>query len=202
VWWITGTVANSVISIVYFMISFVILRSLMVSGQLRANKLGTATGVIFFSCAVHHGTHVVHMLGPAVGYDVTAGQALRESFSLHNAAWDVASAIVGIYYWSLRATYAPLMRGAALFEDLKERQRQALEINDNIVQGLTVAKLALELDEREYSEAALASALAAASRIISDLLGHADAENRLGPGDLVRETPAKVIDPGAVNGRR
>lgn len=194
-WWITGTVANAVISVAYFMICFAILRPLVREGQLRVNKLGTATGIIFFTCAVHHGTHSVHMLGPSLGYDQTAGEALRASFSLHNALWDVFGGVVALYYWNLRATYGPLMRGAALFEDLKERQRQALQINDDIVQGLTVAKLALELGERQRTQAALDEALTSASRIISDLLGQADAENRLGPGNLVRDRPANLSNP-------
>ncbi len=37
-----------------------------------------------------------------------------------------------------------VLRGAQLFEDMKVRERQALEINDNIVQGLSVAKYALD----------------------------------------------------------
>jgi signal transduction histidine kinase len=189
-WWQIGAAANAVIALAYLCIAYAILKPLADTRQLRANKLGFATGLIFFTCAVHHGTHTVHLLGPAFGYDEPAGNALRESFQFHNAAWDVFGAAVGLYYWSLRATYGSLMRGAALFEDMKERQRRALEINDDIVQGLTVAKLALELDDRDRSVAAMSNALAAASRIISDLLGEAGNENRLGPGDLRRETPA------------
>ena len=51
---------------------------------------------------------------------------------------------VALYYLSLRGSYASVLRGAQLFEDMKVRERQALEINDNIVQGLSVAKYALE----------------------------------------------------------
>jgi hypothetical protein len=40
--------------------------------------------------------------------------------------------IVGLYYLSLRGSYASVLRGAQTFEDLKVRQRQALEINDNM----------------------------------------------------------------------
>ena len=192
-WWQIGAAANAVIAVAYVAISLAILVPLVRSGQLRANKLGAATSMIFFTCAVHHGTHTVHLLGPVFGYDVQAGNALRESFAFHNAIWDVLGGVVAVYYWSLRATYGSLMRAAALFEDMKERQRQALEINDDIVQGLTVAKLALELDDRDRSAAALSSALSSASRIISDLLGKAGDENRLGPGDLRRDAPARPV---------
>jgi hypothetical protein len=190
-WWHIGATANTVIAAAYFLIAWAILHPLVVDKQLWANKLGTATGVIFITCAVHHGTHVIHMLGPTFGYEISTGNALRSTFSFHNAAWDVFGASMGIYYWSLRATYGSLMKGAALFEDLREKQRQALEINDNIVQGLTVAKLALELDDKERSEVALSNALSSASKIITDLLGQTGAENRLGPGDLVRRQAAQ-----------
>jgi len=194
-WWQVGATANAVIAMAYVCIAYAIIRPLAQTGQVRSNKLGLATALIFFTCAVHHGTHTVHLLGPALGFDEHAGEALRASFAFHNAAWDVFGAAVGTYYWSLRATYGSLMRGAALFQDMKERQRQALEINDDIVQGLTIAKLALELDDRERSVAALSASLASASRIISDLLGRVGDENRLGPGDLLRTSATSKGSP-------
>jgi len=103
---------------------------------------------------------------------------------------DVVSAWVGIYYWTMRRTYGSLMRGAKLFDDMKERQRQAREINDNIVQGLFVAQTALALDEREMSEEAMRTTLDSARQIISDLLGEAGTGLELGPGHLVRDHPA------------
>ncbi len=126
------------------------------------------------------------------------GLALRTAFSgWYTVIGDVVSAWVGIYYWTMRRTYGSLMRGAKLFEDMKERQRQALEINDNIVQGLFVAQTALALDEREMSEEALRSTLDSARQIISDLLGGSGTQLDLGPGQLVREQPA-VVAGGAV----
>jgi len=101
---------------------------------------------------------------------------------------------VAIYYRSLRRNHAPLMRRAKLFDDLRERQRRALEINDDIVQGLAEAKLALQLDEREHAEEALTATLAAARRMISDLLGETGDETRLGAGQLRRTAAARVTD--------
>lgn len=89
------------------------------------------------------------------------------------------------------------MRGASLFEDLKVQQRQALEINDNIVQGLVVAETALAFDQHDLSKEALAATLVSARQIISDLLGDANSETRLGPGDLRRRTAAITRTPSA-----
>ena len=188
--WQVGATANLAIGVAYLAITLAILVPLLRTRQLRANKLGTATGVIFFTCAVHHGTHFVHMVLPVWGIEEETGRSLREAMSLHVVVWDVFGAVVAAYYWSLRSIYGSLMKGAQLFEDMRERQRRALEINDDIVQGLTAASMALALDERERSEEVLTETLASARRIISDLLGVAGAENRLGSADLVRSQAA------------
>jgi hypothetical protein len=191
--WQVAAAANFVLLASYVAIALAILRPLVQERQLLTNRLGTATAAIFLTCAIHHGMHTAHMVLPAFGVGVRTGVAVREAFSSwHSVAWDVLTASVGLYYWTLRRTYGPLMRGAKLFEDLKERQLRALEINDNIVQGLYVAQTALALDEREMSEEALRGTLAAARKIISDLLGERDTVRQLGPGELVRQTPAVV----------
>ena len=106
----------------------------------------------------------------------------------------LVTAAVGVYYWTLRRTYGPLMHGAALFVDLKEKQRQALEINDNIVQGLTVAKYAMSIGSEDHSRQAIEDTLVRARQIITDLLGEPGSAIELGPGDLRRATPAAVVE--------
>jgi hypothetical protein len=170
-WWLTGLVGNAVIAIAYFSIATVIAIPLVRSGQVRSNPLAAATAAIFLTCAVHHGNHTVHMAMPWFGVETERGQAMRASYDAVMALWDVLSAAVAVYYWSLRRSYAPLMRGAKLFEDLRQREQQALEFNDNVLQGLVVAKLALDLDQPAKAQEALDAAIASASRIITDLLG-------------------------------
>ncbi len=70
------------------------------------------------------------------------------------------------------------------------RRQQALEINDNIVQGLAVAKYAFDLGENEKAKSAIEGTLAAARRIISDLLEEVEADEVFGPNALTRDTPA------------
>lgn len=193
--WQIGFVVNAVILVTYLIISASILVPLIRTQQLRTNRLGLATGVIFFTCGVGHGLHALHLIGPSLGFDEAAGEAARRSFELHLSAWDGLTACVAIYYVTLRSTYGSLMRGAAMFDDLKDKQRRALEINDNIVQGLVVAETALALDQRERSQAALEATLVSARQIISDLLGEVGSDARLGSGDLRRSRPATVVDP-------
>lgn len=193
--WQAGAAANVIVSIAYLLIAGAIIVPLIRTQQVRSNQLGTATAAIFLTCAVHHGSHSVHMLLPIFGVEDQNGLAAREAFAdWHLVAWDIFTAGVGVYYWTLRRTYGALMTGATLFEDLREKQRQALEINDTIVQGLVVAETALAFDQHELSKDALAATLVSARQIISDLLGEANSETRLGPGDLRRTTAAITSD--------
>jgi hypothetical protein len=169
--WVVGLIANAVVAVAYVSISTVIARALIRSGQVRSNPLGAATAGIFGTCGVHHGMHTVHMALPWFGMELERGLAMRAAYDLPMAAWDVVAAAVGVYYWSLRRHYSPLMRGAKLFEDLRQREQQALELNDTVLQGLVVAKLALDLGDRDRASAALQESIASASTIITDLLG-------------------------------
>jgi hypothetical protein len=186
-WWVIGAVCNAIIAVAYLLIAYSIIRPLVASGQLRSNPLGAATAAIFLTCAVHHGGHTVHMMLPYVGIGERQGFAMREAFDWQMATWDVVSAAVGVYYWTLRRTYAALMHGAKLFEDLQQREQQALELNDEVLQGIVVAKMALDLDDRVRAVAALESSIGAASRIITDLLGP---EQQSGKPGLLRSTAA------------
>jgi len=191
-WWHVGAAANVVILVTYLGISLSITRRLMRDGgRLRDNPLAVATAAIFFTCAVHHGGHPAHQLLPAIGSNAEIGPAMRTAFNeFHVSLWDVVTAGVGIWYWTLRGRFPALVRGAALFEDIRERQRQALEIHDNIVQGLATAKMSFEVDDRERGMAAVEQTLAASRKIISDMLGSAEAGTNLGAGDLRRRRAA------------
>jgi len=170
--WQIGMVANAVIGVVYFLIVLAIVIPLVKSNQLRSNPLGAATAAIFFTCAVHHGAHTLHMALPYFGVDEAQGLAMREAWGWPLALWDVTGAVVGLYYWTLRRNYSSLMQGAKLFEDLRQREQQALEINDNVLQGLVVAKMALDLDQPQKANTALTTAIDSASKMITDLLGN------------------------------
>lgn len=72
--------------------------------------------------------------------------------------------------------------GASLIE--QEREQHALDVHDNIVQGLAEAKLAFDVGRPEQAREAVERTLAQARRIVTELLGAPQ------PGDLRRETPA------------
>ncbi|MBV8980711.1 MAG: response regulator [Acidimicrobiia bacterium] len=64
----------------------------------------------------------------------------------------------------------------------EQRQQQALQINEGIVQGIAVAKMALELDDQERALDTLDRTLTAAKRVISHLL--LDSVDDIQPSDL------------------
>lgn len=187
--WMLGGIASATIASAYFAISYHILGGVYRTSQWGRNPLAVATGLIFFSCALGHGLHAVHMALPFVGLDITTGLATRTAFAeWHTWGWEAVTAGVGIYYWTMRSRFPALVRGSALFEDMKERQRNALEIHDNVVQSLARAKLALDLGKNQEGYEALSASLENSRRIITDLLGDEDAP--LKAGDLARERAA------------
>jgi hypothetical protein len=192
--WQLVTAANLITAAAYSTISYLIFSGLLATNQLRTNRLGFATGLIFLTCAVHHGMHSVHMLLPSIGVDEVHGRIMRRAWDWHTAAWDLLTAGVGLYYLSLRGSYSSVLRGAQMFEDLKVRERQALEINDNIVQGLTVAKYAMTMGADDHGRLAIEDTLKRARAIITDLLGEPGTAIELGPGDLRRSSAATVAD--------
>lgn len=177
--WLVGALANMLVTGAYLAIALIVGRGLASTGQWRSNPLAVATGLIFFSCGVGHGIHLVHLLLDE--HDV------RHTLDWHLALWDLGTGIAAVWYFSLRGRFPALVRGAALFEDMRERQRQALEIHDNVVQGMATAKMALELDDTERALTALDTTLGRAKGIISDLLGDAPLAAR-----LRRDTPATI----------
>ncbi|MBV8981238.1 MAG: PAS domain-containing protein, partial [Acidimicrobiia bacterium] len=67
------------------------------------------------------------------------------------------------------------------------RQRHALEVNDDIIQGLAVADLALNLNDYDKAREAITQTLAGARRFVTDLLGDSGTA-RIAPGDLRRRS--------------
>ena len=80
--------------------------------------------------------------------------------------------------------------------ELESNRLHALQINDNIVQGLTVAKYAVEMGRLDIAREALESTLAGAKHIVRDLLS--EGEEGVQEGSLIRTEPA-VLRP-SVNG--
>ena len=72
------------------------------------------------------------------------------------------------------------------------RRRQALEINDNVVQGLVAAKYALDAEQYPVVASYIDRTLDSARAMMDDLLEQPLEGEDLMPGDLVRANPADI----------
>ena len=85
----------------------------------------------------------------------------------------------------------------AKLADVELRRRQALELNDAIVQGLAVAKMALETGRAEHGLRAVADTLEKAKSVVGEIVREITQEAPLQPGDLTRGAPATPSTPEA-----
>jgi hypothetical protein len=184
--WTIGITANGVIALAYFAIALHIFLGLKMPLPWRTNPLALATGAIFLSCGIGHALHALHAVDPFDRQVSAASRVVLGDF--HMWFFDSITAGVGIWYWTLRGRFPALVRGSALFEDMRVRQRQALDIHDNVVQGLVKAKMSMEVGELERGRAELETTLQASRKIMSELLGEAGATRPIKPGELVRRT--------------
>lgn len=77
-------------------------------------------------------------------------------------------------------------------EDVRRRQHQAVELNDEVVQGLVTAWLALELGRSEEAAAAVRQTTRQAQRMASDLLAATRTDRGITPGSLARSEPSNA----------
>ena len=109
---------NLVIMVAYAAIMVAIVVPVARAGQLRTNKLATATALIFFSCAVGHGLHAVLAYRTLVEEsDMREMHMDVSGWSWTSTVWDVLTAAVGVYYWTLRRGYGVLLGRGAIYVD-------------------------------------------------------------------------------------
>lgn len=194
-WWMVTVGANAVMVLIYALVAIGMIRAIIDGRQLRSNPLLVATAAVFVTCTLGHGSHMAHALlandfiwgnGPLAPLD-----AVRAEFGDPRLLWwDSITAVVAVYFYTLRSRFAIVYRGAALCEDMAKREAQALQMHDDIVQGLARAKMALDLGQREEGYRAIDETLSASRRIMTEVLGTEGTELALGPGDIRRQVPA------------
>jgi hypothetical protein len=82
-------------------------------------------------------------------------------------------------------------RSSPLPDELERRRRDAIELNDDVVQGLVVARMAVHVGDLTTAAEAIDRTLEAARKIVGQLLQEGD---EITPGSLVRHHVAD--DPG------
>ncbi|MBU2669125.1 PAS domain S-box protein [Actinoplanes bogorensis] len=115
------TLGNLVIMSAYAAITVAILGPVIRARQLWSNKLAVTTGMIFFSCAVGHGLHAFMAIRALQTGD--SHSHLQPGWEWPTALWDMFTALVGVYYWTLRRSYKVLLGGGSIFTSPGEQNR-------------------------------------------------------------------------------
>jgi hypothetical protein len=117
----------------------------------------------------------------------TSEDDLYSSISGQTVSWIIfaafALALFGGLFFLRRSSIA-----AAELQRRELNERHAVEINDNIIQGLALAKYKLQAGEGEASAAQVSDTLREAQRLVSGLLGDAEVQ----AGQLRREIAAET----------
>jgi PAS domain S-box-containing protein len=154
------------------------------------------------ACDLLGGEPVGHALQEILLRTDAAGQAISAAgLDGHALCLDVTGAALSeLEEAGLGAVFlrdaTPRLEAEALAVTLREaqiRRRQALEINDNIVQGLTAAVLAMATGDMARSTGYLERTLSAARHMMNDWLDPLNGEE-FKPGDLVRATASTLGD--------
>jgi signal transduction histidine kinase len=140
---------------------------------------------------VHHGVFGVWQ--PEAVYNHPAAIDHPWHWAAIHAGFVIAASAASIAAWRISEQAAMVVADQqAHEEELRSRRRHALEIQDDIVQGIVVAKLARSLEDLPQLDQALDATLAKARAIVSELL-----ENQpVGELELVRRSvPVEPVAP-------
>ncbi len=168
-WWI-GFTFSTITGITFTAVAFLLGRNLQRQKQWKSNPLAVATMLIFTTCGFGHVLHTIQLLYPLLAPESAIGPAAR----LHYGEWhlwvaDGLTAIAGTWYWLSRRAFPNLVSGAAMYENVRRQQRRAVEIHDNVVQGLVKAKWALDLGDTQQGRMALQKTLGASEQMVREL---------------------------------
>jgi signal transduction histidine kinase len=186
--WIVSVVGNATVAVAYAFIAFFIGRGLSRTDQWRRNSLAVATFLIFASCSLGHAVHAEHLLFASAAAHGADPRGLMATWP--SALLEMATASIAVYYVTLRNRYGILLAGNRMFDDLDDRQRTALEVHDDVIQGLVTAKLALDLGDMAEASRGIEHALENTRKVVDRLMVPVTATGGIRPGELRRQGPA------------
>jgi signal transduction histidine kinase len=131
------------------------------------------------------------LLDPGSVFNHPAALNNPVKWALIHGGFILGATIAGLTVWkqneSLRSSY---QEAAAHLAEAETRQRDALDLNDNVLQHLAVADYAFEMGMTDKGRAALKLSLTETHKIVSELLTASMPE--LEPGDLVHKEDRAV----------
>ncbi len=195
----------------------VIFMELLPSGdglQVTAMAGASEAGMVFASDSVRRGLEAAFRTGDPVallGGEPGDGR-FRRARHISGLAQPIVrdgstEAVLAVGWTTLRRSVPERVRSAALLfaaeasvaldraeRASQDRERQALEINDNIVQGLVVAKYSAQRGDSDEALRAIDETLGRARRLITDQLQSVSGRRtgKVRPGDLARSVASSV----------
>jgi len=141
---------------------------------------------------VHHGT--VGVLDPKSVYNHPAAIRRPWLWAGIHGLFILGAAIAALASWKHAETERERAEEAAVrLHDRSRRQREAIQLNDTVVQGLAAAKYAAELGSPDQASAMVERTLEVAKQLVAELMeGDADLFE---PGGLRRDLPAGAQGP-------
>jgi hypothetical protein len=146
-------------------------------------------GLAIAFIALHHGIASVIDAGSVYNHYAALNNPWK--WALIHAAFVLGASAANVYAWRLNEEAASETESfRRRLEERERRHRSALDINDNVVQGLAVITSALALGEVDLARDTAGRTIGAARAIMTDLLG--DHGEPVPPGSLRREKSAAV----------
>jgi hypothetical protein len=144
-------------------------------------------GLAIAFVAAHHGLAGSFDAGSVYNHYAALNNPWK--WAVIHGAFVLGASAANVYAWRLNEEAAGEAEAYRLrLEEDDRRRRSALEINDNVVQGLAVVTSALAMGEEAIARDAADRTIAAARAIITDLLG--DSPEPIAPGALRRQVAA------------
>lgn len=132
---------------------------------------------------IHHA--FFGLIDPGSVFNHPAALSSPVKWALIHGAFILGATIAGLTVWkqneSLRSSY---QETAARLAEAETRQRDALDLNDNVLQNLAIADYAFEMGMADRGREALKRSISETHKIVSELLTASMAH--LAAGDLVR----------------
>jgi signal transduction histidine kinase len=129
------------------------------------------------------------LVSPETVFNHPAAVAQPVKWALIHGGFILGATIAGLTVWKqnerLRSSY---QEAASRLAEAQTRQRDALDLNDNVLQHLVIANQAFELGLTDMGTTALKDSLKETQKLVSASLRSSMAE--IQPGDLVRKQAA------------
>jgi signal transduction histidine kinase len=194
-WWTVTAAAHAFLTVAFLAIFVLIARGLVPGGEWRRNTLAASTAAIFATGALAHGARTAFLVASSRGDGrATPAAAVGDlpGFWLVALLDLVAAAAAGLFLVQRLRADEYLASGNQMYEDLRERRQAAMDLNDEVIQGIVTAKLALDLDDHDEARLALERTLASSRQLVGELLGPTASDEGIVPGQLRRGAAARV----------